>query len=71
MSTSSFGNGGSPGVGETSLVSQHDIQTANSLDELKSQSIDFELWSASQSLALAKLKVFHEMAKSVNDTAGQ
>lgn len=71
MSASSFGNGGPSAPGDASLVSHHDIQTANSLDELRSQSVDFELWAASQSLALAKLKVFHEMAKSVNDTAGQ
>ena len=71
MPTNSFANNGISATGESSLVTPHDIQTANSFDELKSQSIDFELWAASQSLALAKLKVFHEMAKSVNDTAGQ
>jgi hypothetical protein len=71
MSTTSFGNGNTFDTGTSPLVTPHEIETANSTDELKTQSIDFELWAASQSLALAKLKVFHQMAKSVNDTAGQ
>jgi len=37
------------------------------LDGLRGESMDNLLWATAQGLALAKLKVFHTMAKSVND----
>jgi hypothetical protein len=52
-------------------LDQGNIATLQRLEDIKSQSLDHELWAAAQSLALAKLKVFHTMAKTVNEQAGQ
>jgi hypothetical protein len=37
------------------------------LQKTQTESYDNALWASAQGLALAKLKVFHAMAKSVND----
>lgn len=37
------------------------------LQDIQKESFDNMLWASAQGLALAKLKVFHSMAKSVND----
>lgn len=44
-----------------------DAAKMKDIEDVKSQSIDHALWTSAQSLALAKLKVFHSMAKSVNE----
>lgn len=37
------------------------------LEDIKQQSIEHTLFASAQSLAMAKLKVFNSMAKSIND----
>lgn len=37
------------------------------LQQLQTEAIELQLWASAQGLALAKLKIFHSMARKIND----
>lgn len=61
------------GVGENFSSSggnplrNRDSSVAHAASASAAEAAEFELWVSEQATSLAKLKVFHSMAKSVND----
>jgi hypothetical protein len=48
-------------------LSAADSARMQDIDDVKNQAVDQALWASAQGNALAKLKIFHTMAKSIND----
>lgn len=64
MSTSNGVNLQIPNIQGASATDYNGIQQ---MQQMTKEQIDQSLWAAAQGLALNKLKMFHSMAKQVND----
>lgn len=64
MSTSSGVNLQMPNFQGTNALG---IDGRQKMQQMTQEQIDLSLWAAAQGLALNKLKMFHTMAKQVND----
>jgi len=53
--------------GSRSPMNSADASHARELEEVKKESMEHVLFASAQSLALAKLKVYSAMAKTIND----
>lgn len=67
MSTTNSGLGNIFQSAHNSPMNATDAAQLKQLEATKQESMEHTLFAAAQSLAMAKLKVFNSMAKSVND----
>ena len=55
------------GAGAGSPGDRFQSDVAKSAQQASDEAVQFQLWVANQATSLAKLKVFHAMAKQIND----